>query len=139
MAALDVLFNIIFFCLKGNRDFFKIIDDFHDKLPPQNKKAQKSTEVYPFMTRINVGTLKMNLTIEEIDQFHKKLENFKYDRIFFRKKRIIEFSKNIQRLLNSNRWDEFTISLIQDLFEGENHKKQIPYLFGYKVGRVIGF
>lgn len=138
-ATISLILGVITYLFKANRDFFKIIDDFHDKLPPQNKKAQKSTEVHQYMTTVNVGALKMNLTTEEIDQFHKKLENFKYDRIIFKKKRIIEFSKNIQRLLNSNSWDEFTISIIQDLLEDENHRKRIPYLFGYRVGQVIGF
>lgn len=132
----DILFNTIFIVIKGNRDFFKIIDDFHNRMPPQHKGAKEIADASLIMTVVD--TTKMNLTSEDLDLFHKKLENFNYDRIIFRKKRIISFSKNLQRLLRITAWDKFTVSIIQSLLEDESHKDGIPNLFGYRIGKVIG-
>ena len=134
----DLLFNTILILLKGNKDFFKTIDDFHEKMPPQHKRAKVISDKsdIPILDTTNMV---MNLTSSDIDSFHKKLENFNYDRIIFNKKRIISFSKNLQRLLSTTAWDKFTISIIQNLLEDDSHKKRIPYLFGYRIGKIIGF
>ena len=134
----DLLFNTIFILIKGNRDFFKIIDDFHSRMPPQHKRAKEIPEASRIMTVVDTTTMKMNLTSADIDLFHKKLENVNYDRIIFRKKRIISFSRNLQRLLRKTAWDKFTVSIIQSLLEDDSHKYRIPYLFGYRIGKIIG-
>ena len=82
----DFIFSTILLIFKGNRDFFKIINDFHDKLPPKNKRAEEITDISNRFTVMNTTNMKMNLTTKDIDLFHKKLENFNYN-LFFLKKR----------------------------------------------------
>ena len=134
----DLLFSTILCVLKGNKDFFKIIDDFHGKMPPQYKKAKVISDKSD-IALLDTTDMVMNLTSSDIDSFHKKLENFNYDRIILKKKKIISFSKNLQRILSTTAWDKFTISIIQNLLEDEHHQKRMPYLFGYRIGKIIGF
>ncbi len=86
MGLTEFLYNTILFLLKGNRDFFKLIDEFHEKLPPQNKRATNFKESNLGITTIDTTNMKMNLTTTEIDLFHKKLETFKYHKIYFGRK-----------------------------------------------------
>ena len=78
-------------------------------------------------------------TTEEIDLFHKKLENFNYNIILFKKKAIKKYSNNIQRLIKTSGWEKFGIALIQSLLEDDSFKKSKPYLFGDKIGKIIRF
>ncbi len=82
----DILFNTVLIFIKGNRDFFKIIDDFHNKMPPQHKRAKELSDASLIMTVVDTTNMKMNLKSADINLFQKKLENFNYDRIIFRKK-----------------------------------------------------
>lgn len=138
-TIMDILFTTVFIALKGNRDYFKIINDFHNKMPPQHKRAKEISRVSLITTVIDTSNMKMNLTSEDIDLFHKRLENFNYNRILFGKKRILAFSNNLQRLLRTTPWDQFSIAIIQSVFEDDSHKHKLPYLFGYRIGKIIGF
>jgi hypothetical protein len=139
MEITEFIYNTILLALKGNRDFFKLIDEFHDKLPPQHKRAKKSYDAISFFTILDTTDMKMNLTTTEIDMFHKKLENFKYNKIYFGRKKIQAYSKNIQRLLSSCGWEKFGIAMIQNLLEDEVFQKTKPYLFGERIGKKIGY
>lgn len=133
----DIAFSTVLFMLKGNRDFFKIINDFQDKLPPKYKKAEEYIDEKRGFTVVNTSEMKMNLTTKEIDLFHKKLENFNYNLVFFKNKEIKSYSKNLQRLLSTSGWDKFSIAMVQKILEGDIKDK--PYVFGYKIGSFIGF
>lgn len=111
---MDVIYNTILIFIKGNRDFFKLLSDFQDKLPPQQKRAKKNYDIMPYMTVIDTSEMKMNnLTIADIDLFQKKLENFNYNLIFFKRKEIEAYSKNIQRLIKDAGWEKFGIALFK--------------------------
>ena len=137
VGALTTLYMFFIFITKGNRDFFKLIDDFNSSLPPPQKKAKKND--LAFMTHIDTTNMKMNLSTEDIDLFQKRLELFKYNRILFRKKKIISYSNNIQRLLRTSSWEKFGIATVQSLLEDDSFKSSKPYLFGYKIGQIIRF
>jgi hypothetical protein len=138
IALLSFLSTIVFFITKGNRDFFKLIDDFNSNLPPPQKRAKKND--LAFMTHIDTTNMKMNnISTKDIDLFQKKLELFKYNRILFRKKKIISYSNNIQRLLRTSGWEKFGIATVQSLLEDDSFKSSKPYLFGYKIGQIIRF
>lgn len=139
MELKDLIYNTVLFVFKGNREFFKLLSEFQDKLPPQHKRAKKSQDIIPYITVIDTSNMKMNLTSGDIDLFHKKLENFNYNLIFFKRKAIHSYSKNIQRLLRDSKWDKFGVALIQNLLEDEPFKGSKPYLFGEKVGEIIGY
>lgn len=139
MKPLDILYTILFF-FKGNRDFFKLLSDFQDKLPPQQKRAQKiDAPMLPYVTVIDTTPMKMNLTTADIDLFQKKLENFNYNLIFFKRKKIESYSKNLQRLIRDAGWEKFGIALVQNLLEDETFKDSKPYLFGYRIGKRLGY
>ncbi|MGZ4054404.1 MAG: hypothetical protein ACXVDZ_16975 [Bacteroidia bacterium] len=138
MDVQEILFKTILIAFKANRDFFKLIDEFHEKLPPQHKKAKIIQTDLPF-TVVDTGPMKLSISTEEIDLFHKRLENFKYQRILFKRKEIKSYSKNIQRLLATSAWEKFGISTVQSLLEEEAFQNSKPYLFGYKTGHIIGF
>ena len=120
------------FILKPNRDFFKIIEAFKQKLPPNNKKG-KTTQL-DFYIAINANTIKSNISEKEFDEFLKQLEEFDYKRVFFRKKAIVGYSNNLQRLLN----DTYSIQesktyCIQSILE----TKKPPYLWGVRTYHII--
>lgn len=133
----DFIFSTILILFKGNRDFFKLIDDFQDLLPPKHKRANEDAELMEVFSVINTSKMEMNITTKEIDLFHKKLENFKYHLIFIKRNEIISYSNNLQRLLRTSGWEKFGVALVQKILDDEFRIK--PYVFGEKVGRYIGF
>ncbi len=133
----NILFNTILFVFKANKNFFIIINEFHDKLPPKHKRADESVDSVNGFTIMNTTKMEMNLTTKDIDLFHKKLENFNYNLIFFNRKRIESYSNNIQRLLISSDWEKSGIAIIQSIIEDDEKTK--PYLFNSKIGKLIGF
>ena len=139
MGLQELIHNTVLIAFKGNRDFFKLINEFHDKLPPKHKRAKNNYDIIPYATVVNTGEMQMNLTTGDIDLFHKKLENFNYNRIIFKRKAIQAYSNNIQRLLRDAKWEKFGIALVQNLLEDEPFKGSKPYLFGRKAGLVIGY
>ena len=139
MEFKEFLFDIVFFLFKGNRDFFKLINEFIEKLPPKHKRAKVDSIYIPFMTIMSTREMQMNLTTSEIDLFHKKLETFNYNKVIFKRKAIKHYSENIQRLLREAGWEKFGVALVQSLLEDETFKHSKPYLFGYKIGKIICF
>lgn len=139
MEISNFIYSTFLLALKGNRDFFKLVNEFHDKLPPKHKRANKEYDSNSTFTVLDTTNMKMNITTAEIDLFHKKLENFNYSRIIFRRKRIESYSKNLQRLLSSASWEKFGIAMIQNLLEDEIFQSSKPYLFGRRVGKIIGY
>jgi hypothetical protein len=135
----DIIFDTVLFLFKSNRDFFKLLCEFHDKLPPRHKMAKKDPNLIPHVTTLDTTQMKMNLTTTDIDLFHKKLENFNYSRIIFKRKAIKSYSDNIQRLLRESNWEKFGVALIQNLLEDEHFGRLKPYLFGQRIGKFIGF
>jgi hypothetical protein len=131
----------ISFLFKANRDFFKLLDEFQGKLPPSYKKAKEDLEIIPYskLKVINTSEMSMNLTTQEIDLFIKKLEIFRYNRIIFKRKQIQSYSNNLIRIMRTSTWEKFGIATIQNLLEDETHEKNKPYLFGIRIGRIIGF
>jgi hypothetical protein len=126
----------IHFLFKSNREFYKLLNEFQEKLPPRHKRAKENSEIFPSMRVIDTTDMKMNLTTPEIDFFLKKLENFNYRKIVFKRKQIQSYSNNIQRLIRTSSWEKFGIAIVQSILEDEESKK--PYLFGVKIGRIIG-
>jgi len=127
------------FLFKANRDFFKLLNEFQDKLPPKQKRAKENLDIFPYMKVVDTTNMKMNLTTAEIDLFQKKLENFSYNRIIFKRKEILSYSNNLQRLIRTSAWEKFGIAIIQNLLEDEYYQSSKPYLFGNRIGKIIGF
>ncbi len=131
--------GVLGFVFKGNRDFFKIIHDFQIKLPPSHKKAKKDIDDNIGFTILNVTSMQTHLSTSDIDLFHKRLETFNYSRIFFKRKEILNFSKNVQRILRTTPDEKFKVSMLQVLLEPDDTENRLPYLFGFKWGKFFGF
>ncbi|TAH26903.1 MAG: hypothetical protein EAZ07_03240 [Cytophagales bacterium] len=129
----------IHFLFKANRDFFKLLNEFQEKLPPRHKRAKENLEIIPYMKVVDTTNMKMNLTTQEIDLFLKKLETFNYIRIVFKRKQIQSYSNNIQRLIRTAAWEKFGIAMIQSILEDDSFQRSKPYLFGNRIGKIIGF
>lgn len=132
-------FFVFKFLFKANRDFFKLLDDFQEKLPPRQKRAKESTGIIPYIITIDTTRMQMNLTSQEIDMFQKKLETFRYSRIIFKRKEIENYSNNLQRIISDSPWNVFGIAMIQKLIEDEQFERRKPYLFGRRIGKILGF
>lgn len=104
--------------------------------PPRQKRANDSTTEIG-ITLLNTAKMDLNLTEKEIDYFQRKLENFPYHKICFRRKAVVRYSKNLQRILQSNNWTKFNIAIIQKLLDEHEDKK--PYLLGKRIGRYLGY
>ena len=136
MSLSDFLYKSLLFFVRRNREFFLLLSDFELNLPPKQKKAKSSIDDKG-MSVVETTNMKLNLTDKEIDLFQKKLENFPYHRIWFGRKKIVRYSANIQRILQSNNWTKFNIAMLQNIFEEHDSKK--PYLLGFWVGRRLGY
>lgn len=137
--SLSVLLASVRLLFKGNLAFFKLLQEFQDKLPPKHKRAKERKDILPALNVLDTSKMKMNLTTAEIDAFNKKLENFNYSKIFFKRKEITAYSKNLQRLMRESAWEKFGIAIIQNLLEDESYASRKPYLFGRRIGKIIGF
>ncbi len=123
----------------GNKEFFKIIDEFRKKLPPKDKKAKSSFNEHLGLQHMNLDTLETNIEKSDLDYFLKQLEDFDYKSVYFNKKQIKSYSENLQRLIKTTSWEKFGVGILQELLEGENYKKRKPYLLGYKIAEYIKF
>lgn len=136
MSLSDFLNKSVLACFRRNREFFQLLNDFKDQLPPKQKKAKEGSDVNGFST-LDTSDMKTNLSDKDIDLFQKKLENFPYHRIWFRRKSIKIYSSNLQRILQSSNWTKFNIAIIQNILENEENR--LPYLFGARIGKYIGY
>lgn len=130
---------LLLWMLKPNRDFFKIIDEFQEKLPPQHKRAKEDKTKAELFTFIDTTKMETHLNTQDIDLFVRRLETFKYHRILFGRKAIKRFSSNLQRIISTSGWEKFGLALVQNLLEDEPFLQSKPYLFGYRIGKFIGF
>ena len=139
LPAIGALFTLFWWSIKPNREFFKILDEFQEKLPPHHKRAKEDKKKFELFTFIDTTKMETHLTTQDIDLFVRKLETFKYQRILFRRKSILVYSSNLQRIIRTSGWEKFGLALVQNLLEDEPYLKSKPYLFGYRLGKVLGF
>ena len=125
--------------IRGNRDFFKIIDAFQKKLPPKQKKAKKELQHEHGFTILDVSQMSTTLNTGDLDFFIKQLEDFDYERIIFKKKQIKTYSENIQRLLTTGQTQKFVIASVQHLLESLIFQNTKPYLLGPSIYKIIKF
>lgn len=119
-----------------NKKFFKLIEEFKKKLPPNNKKAVvKQARLYSHM---HLESLKHNVTQTDIDMFLRELENIKYNKIVFKRKYIEDYSKNIQRIVKTTDWDKFLIALLDEMLELESLNKRRLFLINKNFYNYIG-
>jgi len=123
----------------GNKEFFRIINGFKKKLPPKDKKATTGYNEKLGMYQINLDTLKTNIDTKELDFFLKELEDFDYSKVYFRKKKVEGYSRNLQRIIKTTDWKLFGIGILQEIIDNDKKEKNKPYLFGPKIARFINF
>jgi hypothetical protein len=123
----------------GNKDFFKIIDEFKTKLPPKDKKAETKYNETIGMQHMNLDTLKPSIETKDMDYFLKQLEDFNYKSIYFKSKQIESYSKNIQRIIKTTKCELFSIGILQELLENKERDRNKPYLLGPKIAEYIKF
>jgi hypothetical protein len=86
---------------------------------------------------MNLNTLKTSLDEKELDFFLKELEDFDYSKVYFRKKKVEGYSRNLQRILKTTDWKLFGIGLLQEIIDNDKKEKNKPYIFGPKIARFI--
>lgn len=121
----------------GNKEFFKIINNFRKKLPPKDNKAIISYNENLKMSHMNLNNLKTNLDEKELNFFLKELEDFDYSKIYFRKKKVEEYSRNLQRIIKTTNWKLFGIGILQEIIDNDTKEKNKPYILGPKIARFI--
>ncbi|WP_291116208.1 hypothetical protein [Flavobacterium sp. UBA6135] len=121
----------------GNKEFFRIVNDFRKKLPPKDKKAIIGYNENLGMSHMNLNTLKTSLDEKELDFFLKELEDFDYSKVYFRKKKVEGYSRNLQRILKTTDWKLFGIGILQEIIDNDKKGKNKPYIFGPKIARFI--
>jgi len=121
----------------GNKEFFRIVNDLRKKLPPKDKKAIIGYNENLGMSHMNINTLKTSLDEKELDFFLKELEDFDYSKVYFRKKKVEGYSRNLQRILKTTDWKLFGIGILQEIIDNDKKGKNKPYIFGPKIARII--
>lgn len=134
IAFFNVIIKLLF---SGNIEFFKIINEFKKKLPPSYKKAEIITNNNKMFSEMDLSVMNTKLDDIELDKFAKELEDFDYGRIYFKKKGIKKYTRNIQRIIRTTDDIKFKIGMLQKLIDNEERKK--PYLINHKVARYIKF
>ena len=140
-GVLGIIWGIFKFIFSGNKSFFKILDEFTKQLPPKKDKVIPKLNEKLHMFHLNVDDVKTNISKKELNMFLKELEDFNYKSLCFKREKIKKYSRNIQRIINTNTDVSdfnfnFTINNLQTLFDRENRK---PYLLGYKIYQLIKF
>lgn len=123
----------------GNKEFFKIIDEFKTKLPPKDKKAVSKYNHAIGMQHMNLDTLKPSIDTKDMNYFLKQLEDLDYKSVYFKRKPIESYSKNIQRIIKTTKWELFSIGILQEQLENKEHDCKKPYLLGSKIAEYIKF
>ncbi len=121
----------------GNKEFFRIVNDFRKKLPPKDKKATIGYNENLGMSQMNINTLKSSLGEKELDFFLKELEGFDYSKVYFRKNKVEGYSRNLQRIIKTTDCKLFGIGLLQEIIDNDKNEKNKPYIFGPKIARFI--
>lgn len=123
----------------GNKEFFRIIEDFKKKLPSKEKRAESNYNEIIGMQHMNLNTLKPNIDTKDIDYFLKQLEDFDYKSVYFKRKQIESYSKNIQRIIKTTKWELFSIGILQELLDNKERDRNKPYILGSKIANYIKF
>jgi len=131
-----LLTNLIFY---GNLSFFKTLEGFTKQLPPKKEKGHPDYNNKLGIGILDVGKVKTEITLKDVKIFLKELEDFNYERIYFKRKKVELYSRNLQRLLN-NITDEdfslkFNISIIHSVLDEERKK---PYTINW-IRLPLGF
>lgn len=126
---MDLLLNILTLGLKPLYEkhflFFKIIDEFRNKLPRKQNEAKKMSqkdivndlaikEVASIMTVLDLSTQKTSLTESDIDDFYNKLNNFNYNFIIF-KNYYKKYVGNLNRFNPRAQDNNFHLAILKDL------------------------
>lgn len=140
-GVLGIIWGVFKFIFSGNKYFFKILDNFIKQLPPNKDKIIPKLSDKLNMYHVNVDEVKTEISKKELNIFLKELEDFNYKSIYFKRKEIEKYSRNIQRIINTNTDIsdfnfKFTINNLQSLFDREKSK---PYLMGTKIYQFIKF
>lgn len=138
-VPITLLLTGAFFLVKGNRKFFNILNEFKKKLPPSHKKAKTGILPPVGFTLVDTSKMETHIDTKELDLLLKELETFNYKSIFFRRKEIEAYSKNIQRLIKTSAWEKFGIALVQQMLEEDKWDNHKPYLLGPRLGKLIKF
>tara|TARA_R110001583_G_C5653563_1_gene408959 strand:+ start:2843 stop:3298 length:456 start_codon:yes stop_codon:yes gene_type:complete len=138
-GVLGIIWGIFKFIFSGNKSFFKILDNFIKQLPPNKDKVIPKLNKPLGMFHLDVGEVKTDISKKELNIFLKELEDFNYNSIYLKRRRIKEYSRNIQRIINTNTDIsdfnfKFTINNLQTLFDREKSK---PYLMGNKIYQFL--
>jgi hypothetical protein len=120
-----------------NQNFFEVIENFKKKLPPRDKKAEISE--WEHLTHMNLNTLSHNIESRDIDMFVKELEELDYKSLVFKKKKITEFSKNLQRIIKTTNWNDFLVGILSEMLEDKEMAKRKLYILGLKSYKYIKF
>ncbi len=119
------------------KSFFRILNDFRKKLPPKDKKATIGFNENIGMSHMNLNTLKTNIDEKELHFFLKELEDFDYSKVYFKKKKVEEYSRNLQRIIKTTDWKLFGVGILQEIIDNDKKEKKKPYIFGPKIARFI--
>ena len=112
-VIMTFIFQILF---GGNKGFFKLIDEFKEKLPPKQKKAEISYNENIGFQHMNLTKLETPLNRHDLDYLLKQLEIFDYKSIYFKRKEIESYARNIQRLITTTNDVKFCVGILQELF-----------------------
>jgi hypothetical protein len=125
--------------LGGNKEFFRIINSFRKKLPPKNKKAKINNDEQLGVSHMALDSLKTYIKTSDIDYFLKELEDFNYDDLIFKKRPIVKYSKNIQRIIKTTKSESFTVGILQEILDSEEQMDRKPYIsvLGFKLEKFI--
>ena len=134
-----IFLTIVFQRLIGkNQEFFEIIENFKKKLPPQSKKAEiKNIESLGGIQHMDLSKQTSHIDERDLDEFLKALEDFDYNHLIFKRKKIKSYSSNIQRIIKTTNMHKFKIGMLQELFENQSFKRSFPFLFGAKLYSFI--
>jgi hypothetical protein len=71
--------------------------------------------------------------------FLKELEELDYENIVFKKKRIIEYSNNLQRIIKTTKWNVFLVGILSELLEESKMAKKELYFLNSNLYKYIKF
>lgn len=138
----DIILNILTLGLKPlyekHLKFHTIIVDFRNKLPRQQNQAKtlseadkdkiwwmKGTSLAHFSV-MNVGTHKISLTENDIDEFYNKLNNFDFSFMFF-KKYYKSYIRNLNRFNPVAENKNFELAVLQKAIEIKSISPTKPF------------
>jgi hypothetical protein len=138
----DIILNILTFGLKPlyekHLKFHNIITDFRNKFPrPQNQAKtltdedkdkiwwMKGTSLKHFSV-LNVGTHKISLSENDIDDFYNKLNNFDFSFMLF-KRYYLGYIRNLNRFNPIAENKNFELAVLQKAIEIDNLRPTKPF------------